>query len=288
MAQRPGLRLWGPVGRWVFLNWPRGSWQYDLVCLAVIVGLFVLPGPQVSEQGRLDVDGVLAAIEAADSALNSFTASMVSSARYVLFDDVEVERGTLSFLKPNYVRRQVEDPALRTEVLADGMAQVYIPRINQADVYPLNSSEQAEDLVVPGLASASELRDAYQVTLENVIEAGAAVDSASVAPPAGGRLYVLHLVPKVGTGAAKHWKGITLWVAGGQWHPARRIVLEQYNGDTQTIDLLDVVRNPKLKPADFKLNLPAGVEVVRHSPPSSRPRNMASSWPAVGATTTVR
>ena len=36
--------LWGPVGRWVFLNWPRGSWQYDLICLVLIALLLLLPG----------------------------------------------------------------------------------------------------------------------------------------------------------------------------------------------------------------------------------------------------
>ncbi len=44
-AQLPqGLEAWGTVGRWVFLNWPRGSWQYDLVCTAIIVALLMLPG----------------------------------------------------------------------------------------------------------------------------------------------------------------------------------------------------------------------------------------------------
>lgn len=39
-----GLAIWGTTGRWVFLNWPRGSWQYDLICAAIIAALFLLPG----------------------------------------------------------------------------------------------------------------------------------------------------------------------------------------------------------------------------------------------------
>ncbi|HJO04843.1 MAG TPA: CDP-alcohol phosphatidyltransferase family protein [Acidobacteriota bacterium] len=39
-----GLEVWGPTGRWLFLNWPRGSWQYDLICAAIIAALLVLPG----------------------------------------------------------------------------------------------------------------------------------------------------------------------------------------------------------------------------------------------------
>ena len=38
-----GLALWGPAGRWLFLNWPRGSWQYDLICFLIIMLLFSLP-----------------------------------------------------------------------------------------------------------------------------------------------------------------------------------------------------------------------------------------------------
>ena len=41
---RRGLAVWGTTGRWIFLNWPRGSWQFDLICIAIIGLLFVLPG----------------------------------------------------------------------------------------------------------------------------------------------------------------------------------------------------------------------------------------------------
>ena len=38
-----GLEIWGTPGRWLFLNWPRGSWQYDLICGAIIAALWFLP-----------------------------------------------------------------------------------------------------------------------------------------------------------------------------------------------------------------------------------------------------
>lgn len=38
-----GLDVWGTLGRWIFLNWPRGSWQYDVVCAAIIAALWFLP-----------------------------------------------------------------------------------------------------------------------------------------------------------------------------------------------------------------------------------------------------
>ncbi len=42
--ERVGLEVWGPIGRWVFLNHPRGSWQYDLICAVIVLLLFLLPG----------------------------------------------------------------------------------------------------------------------------------------------------------------------------------------------------------------------------------------------------
>lgn len=39
-----GLDLWGPLGRWIFFNWPRGSWQYDVICALIILLLLLLPG----------------------------------------------------------------------------------------------------------------------------------------------------------------------------------------------------------------------------------------------------
>lgn len=41
---RRGLAVWGAAGRWIFLNWPRGSWQFDVICAVIIGLLFVLPG----------------------------------------------------------------------------------------------------------------------------------------------------------------------------------------------------------------------------------------------------
>lgn len=41
---RRGLDVWGTTGRWIFLNWPRGSWQYDLICAVLLALLFTLPG----------------------------------------------------------------------------------------------------------------------------------------------------------------------------------------------------------------------------------------------------
>jgi len=253
MDNRRGLQLWGPVGRWVFLNWPRGSWQYDVICGAIIVGLFVLPNPQPQ---AMDVDAVLTAIEAADAEVESFTADMVSTEHIVLFDDRDVESGTVAFLKPTFFRREVTEPNERTEVIGDAKVTVYIPRINQAQIISLEgSAEEGQDLTVPGLASSSELKSAYAVSLQ-----GVTTDESD-----GATLYVLRLVPNVGTPPAKHYKAITLSVAEGEWHPARRILLESHTGDTTTIELSNIALNPGLEPDDFELDLPEGTEIINRS-----------------------
>lgn len=262
---RGGLELWGTAGRWLFLNWPRGSWQYDVICGAIILGLFVLPGPQA--ESPLDLDGVLAAMERAEQELQGFTAEMVETTHFSLFDETDVLEGTVRYLEPARVRRDFTSPSERVEVVADGEARIYIPRIKKVDVYPLDSAEGRE-LVIPGLASADRLREAYEVTLERVL-APDQVPSATNGGPAPtldveGRTYVLDLVPRADTAAARHWKSIELWVEEGEWHPARRIVLTEPNGDTKTLDLSAVARNPGLDGSDFELDLPDDVRVVRH------------------------
>ena len=254
MDSRRGLDLWGPVGRWAFLNWPRGSWQYDLICGAIIVGLFVLPNP---EPQLLDVDAVLAHIEAADAELEGFTADMVGTTHFSLFDEEESESGTVAFLKPGYYRREVLEPNLRTEVYKDGEFTTYIPRIRQATIVSIGErGSDGEGPQVPGLQNSGDLRSSFDVSLED----RRAADSDGV------MLYVLKLVPHEGTEPAKRWRTIILEVAEGEWHPARRIVLEEYGGDSETIDLSNVVRNPDLDDDDFELDLPDGVEIVRQSP----------------------
>lgn len=251
MDSRRGLQLWGSVGRWVFLNWPRGSWQYDLICGAIIVGLFVLPNPPATAQ--MDVDAVLAAIEAAEAEIESFTADMETIERIALFDEEETETGTVAFLRPNYYRRDVLAPGVRTEAIADGKLTVYIPRIKQAQILSLEGAlAEGEDsaIPIPGLSSSSELESVYEVSLGEVTDEG------------GVRLYSVVLVPKPDTPPARRYRTITLQVAEGEWHPARRIVMEDYVGDTNTLVLTNVVRNPGLSPDDFRLDLPPGTEII--------------------------
>jgi len=249
MDSRRGLQMWGPVGRWMFLNWPRGSWQYDLICGAIIAGLFILPNPPATPQ--MDVDGVLTAIETAEAGIDSFTADMTSIERIVMFDDEERESGTVAFLKPNYYRRDVTEPGPSIEAIADGQVIVYLPRIKQAQVVALDEAAgEGEEVKVPGINSAAELREAYEVSLDGVSEED------------GQRVYALRLIPKPDTSPAKRFQSIVLHVVEGEWHPARRIVLESHGGDTRTIELTNVVRNAELEPDFFRLELPPGTEII--------------------------
>ncbi len=254
MDSRRGLDLWGPVGRWVFLNWPRGSWQYDLICGAIIVGLFVLPN---SESQEPDIDSILAHIEAADAELEGFTADMVGTTHFAMFDEEESESGTVAFLKPAYFRREVLEPNLRTEVYKDGEFTTYIPRVKQATIISVGEASGAgEGPQVPGLQNSGDLRSSFDVSLEDT----------RTADGDGATLYVLKLVPHKGTEPAKRWRAISLEIAEGEWHPARRIVLQEFGGDSETIDLSNVVRNPDLDDDDFEIDFPDDVEIVRQSP----------------------
>ena len=253
MDNRRGLQLWGPVGRWAFLNWPRGSWQYDLICGAIIVGLFVLPNPQPQS---MDVDGVLAAVEAADAEIESFTADALWTVHIDIFDDTEIEKGTVAFLKPAFFRRDITDPSERIEVVGNDEVTLYIPRVKQAQIISIEGSlEEGQDLVIPGLASSSELKSAYDVSLQET----------TTDPNDGATLYVLRLIPNLGTTPAKHYKAIILEVAEGEWHPARRIILESHVDDTTTIELTNVVLNPGLEPDDFVLDLPDDTEIIKRA-----------------------
>jgi outer membrane lipoprotein-sorting protein len=204
----------------------------------------------------MDVDAVLAAIEAADAEIDSFTANMEAIERIPVFEDEETETGTVAFLQPNYFRRDVLEPGVRTEAIADGQLTMYMPRIKQAQIVSLEGAlaEGEESAIpIPGLSSSSELRSVYDVSLGEVTEEG------------GVRLYSVLLVPKLDTQPAKRFRTITLQVADGEWHPARRIIMEDHVGGTNTIVLTNVVRNAGLSPDDFRLELPPGTEIINRA-----------------------
>ena len=154
----------------------------------------MLPNP---EPQLLDVDAVLAHIEAADAELEGFTADMVGTTHFELFDENESESGTVAFLKPAYYRREVLEPNLRTEVYKDGEFTTYIPRVKQATILSLGEeSSDGEGPQVPGFQNSGDLESSFDVSLQGT----------RVADSDGVTLYVLELVPHEGTEPAKRWR----------------------------------------------------------------------------------
>lgn len=228
-----------------------------IAIVTLAVALAALPQHAAAKQ-QLDVDEVLAAILAAEDGVESFTANMALTERSALFGDSPVERGTLSMLKPGYVRREVAEPANRILVVAEGLARLYIPRIKQVQEYVLEElSEQGEEALESSASITSTLRDEFDSSISEVVPAGAG----------HGEQYVIEMLPIMGTETAKRWKKVTLWVESGEWYPPLRTVLLEHADDTTTIELSAVVRNPALVPGDFELDLPPGVEIIRQRVP---------------------
>lgn len=219
---------------------------------AASAGILTLPAPPLPAAQRLEVEEALRLIEAAYNEIDSYRAHLVLAHRFLFFAETERAMGTVAFLKPGHLRRDITDPMPRTEVVTGGFLRILDLASGNVEEHATADWERLEDLHVPGISAVGGWSDSFVVSEE--------IGVIVVSPE--GQLYGLKLVPLPETEAARRWASITLRLSQRRWFPADHVVLEHHDGNTIEISLENVVLNPGLKPVDFELPAPAATPEV--------------------------
>lgn len=198
------------------------------------------------------LDAILARMDANASKFHSATAELKTTEYNELMKDSDPPSfGVLRIRRDkNGVAAITEysKPEVHSELLKDKQAQVYHPKANLVQVYPLakyNSSIDQFALLAFG-SSGADLRKNYEVKVGG-FEAIGSIPTTR-----------LELIPK-SEEVKKLFSKFELWIPDGQANAIREKVTAP-SGDYHLIEYSNVKMNPNLKDSDFDLKLPPGVQ----------------------------
>lgn len=131
-------------------------------------------------------------------------------------------------------------------------AQIYRPKTATVEEYDVSKSKDLMDqvLLLGFGPSGSFLKQNYNITVEGEEEV------------AGEKTVKLELIPK-SEEMKKKIPRLEMWVSQNTWHPVQDKLYEQNSGDYRLHTYTNIVLNPPLKDAQFRLDLPKNIKRVR-------------------------
>ncbi len=148
------------------------------------------------------------------------------------------------------LRQEVRNPAPRILTIRGGIATVYQPRINQAQVVSLGKNKDKAEYLALGLGqSPAKLQQTFNITYSGTESVGG--------QPCG----VIDLKPK-SAAAAAYFSSIVLWVKKANGVPVQQ-KLQEPNGDYLLVTFSAEKLNGSIAASKFDQKLPSGVDVQR-------------------------
>lgn len=219
-----------------------------VMCLMCLLWLIPLLRAETS------LDQVFAKMDETSKTFRSVECGLERTKVTVLVNDKDVATGKL------YYTRSGKEPRLRVEIMkpgdqilliANGKAQLYIPKINQVQEYSLGGqSKVMEQFMAIGFGqSSADLKKNYQVTYagEETID--------------GKKAAMLDLVPKTPVGGLKT---VRIWL-DEQKGIAVQVKATETGGDYTIFKYSNIKLNPAISDTTFELKLPKDVHVNKLS-----------------------
>jgi outer membrane lipoprotein-sorting protein len=148
------------------------------------------------------------------------------------------------------LRQEVKLPAPRILTIKGGVATIFQPKINQAQIVSLGKNKDKAEYLALGLGqSPGKLQQTFDIALTG---------SETVT---GQPCWVLNLKPK-SSAAAAYFSSITLWVKKATGVPIQQ-KLQEPNGDYLLVTFSSEKLNTTIPEAKFEQKLPQGVDVQR-------------------------
>ncbi|MEE9200880.1 MAG: outer membrane lipoprotein carrier protein LolA [Candidatus Brocadiales bacterium] len=228
-----------------------------IIFLIIILALPVsLNGPSLFAGERLDLDGVLNAMDAATVDFESLQANITYTRSIFLLDEEEIAEGTLKYKKPRKMRLEFEPPRDEIDVSNGEFFWIYKPNEKQVEKYQLSGEETTElsffEFGYEG--SVDKAKENYFIeSVPNSGTEGAKEDEGA---------YILKLIPKPSATQMPQYNEIVLWVDDSIWLPVRMEFYESDGEIINRIELWEIKVNEPLDDDIFQFEVPEGVEVV--------------------------
>lgn len=221
------------------------------ICLALFVG--VLRPQQGKDKAALDQ--VLAQMEALGKTFQSFQAQFSQKKYTAVLQEFDApESGEFLYARSKdgsaLLRQEITNPAPRVLTIKGGVATLYQPRLNQAQIVNLGQNKDKAEYLALGIGQTPrKLRETFDIEYKG---------TESVA---GGPCSILTLKPK-SAAAAAYFSSTTLWIKKSSGVPIQQR-LQEPNGDYLLVTFSGEKINSRIPDWKFEQRLPAGVEIQR-------------------------
>jgi outer membrane lipoprotein-sorting protein len=228
----------------------------SLATLMLASSLAFAPRP-ARAQGPGLVSSILNKMERNRRDLHSLRAALMMQKYNAQLKDYDMSVGELQYVaggssNSSNVRVEWTRPARELLAVSGGRYTLYRPRLAQAFVGSTSSAKgNAKVSGVLGFslnASGAQLKNQFDVEFAGE---GQLYDG-------GPQVWMLKLTPKGGAG----YKFAEVWVDQSTGMPVQTRVTEK-NGDSTLVRLTNIERNARIPSDAFKLDLPAGVKIVK-------------------------
>ncbi len=194
---------------------------------------------------RLTLAEILGRMSEAGKHLKTISAELAYTKVTVLINDRSTERGTLLFRNGRNpeIRIDFGQPDSKTVLFRKNKGEIYLPRINQIQVYDLSHHQGlVQQFLLLGFGSdTDELKKAYDIRFVKEVQIG------------GNQTALLELVPRNKQVAAQLSK-IDLWINEESWFPVQQQFLEP-GGDYMTARYTDIRVNRGIPPSEFRIKV---------------------------------
>ena len=212
--------------------------------LAVCCGLFLfataLVGPHPSY--AFDLDHVVNQLQSTYDKTTALTADFVQIAILKSIDRHQTSAGHLSIAKPSSIRWEYTQPDAQTIIYDGTMLQIYTPQRQQLLQSPISEQDRG-NVALLFLAGVGKLRETFKIE---------PLDTEETDKPQ------LRLLPRSPQASFKELH-ITINV---ETFFVEKITIHDTIGNTTNIHMYSLTMHKTLPEQTFKLNVPAGTEII--------------------------
>ncbi len=244
-----GLSRSAPVRRAL----PSGL--FIVVLLPLCIALIGTPGAGAQTGEDAPLAQVLKQMEAVGKTFQTFQAHFTQKKYTSVLKEFDTpESGEFLYARAKdgsaLLRQEVTRPGRRVLTIKGGLATIFQPTLNQAQLVNLGKNKDKAEYLALGLGqSPARLRETFDLKYDGTEK----ID--------GDACSVLTLKPK-NPAAAAYFSAITLWIKKSNGIPIQQ-KLQEPNGDYLLVNFSAEKLNSPIPAARFDQKLPAGVEILR-------------------------
>jgi len=225
-----------------------------LLCFAIMVfgGTERVPSAQQARSSQT-VDQVLERMGAVGKSFRSFEAKFTQRQYIAVLKEFDgPESGLFQYARAKdgsaLLRQEMKTPGVRILTIKGGIATIYQPKINQANIISLGKNKDKAEYLALGLGQTpGKLRETFDI------------DFLGAETMDGAACSVLVLKPK-SRAAAAFFSSFTLWIKNSTNVPIQQ-KLQEPNGNYLLVKFAGEKLNAPIADSQFEQKLPKGVEI---------------------------